>query len=449
VDRLEVDSKEAETAPDPRERFDVHRFRRDFPALHQEVGPGKPLVYLDSAATSLKPEPVVRAVAEYLAIYPANVHRGLHTLSERATEAFEGAREKVARWFGSDDAGQVIFTRGTTEAINLVAQSWGRSHLKRGDAIVLSDLEHHSNLVPWQMLARERGIELVFAELTGDARLEIGAVEAVMNDRVRLIAVTGMSNVTGTIPPLRAMIELARSRGARVLIDAAQSLPHLGFDMRRLGADFVAFSGHKICGPTGIGVLFAKREILESMPPVNAGGSMVTRVTRERAEWNEVPWKFEAGTPPIAEAIGLGAALDYLGQFSVAEMAAHEHSLLSRAHEVLGQVEDVRILGPASPCDKGAIVSFTLEGTHPHDVAQLLDRHGIAIRAGHHCAMPLHVHLGIPASARASFYLYNTLDDVDRLAKALESIKTLLRRRSYQPPAPRPAAPATTEPPNG
>jgi cysteine desulfurase/selenocysteine lyase len=440
---------EAKVATVPLARFDLQSCRRDFPALQQEVGQGRPLVYFDSAATSLKPEPVVRAVSDYLAIYPANVHRGLHTLSERATAAFEGAREKIARSLGSDDAGQVVFTRGTTEAINLVAQSWGRTHLKPGDAIVLNDLEHHSNLVPWQLLARERGIELLFAELTGDARLEPSAVEAVMTDRVRLIAVTGMSNVTGTMPPLRAIVELARSRGACVLIDAAQSLPHHGFDTHRLGADFVAFSGHKMCGPTGVGVLFAKRDILESMPPVTAGGSMVIRVTRDRSEWNEIPWKFEAGTPPIAEAIGLGAALDYLSQFSPLELAAHEHNLVSHAHDVLSQVAGIRILGPADPGQKGAIVSFTLDGTHPHDVAQLLDRHGIAIRAGHHCAMPLHVRLGIPASARASFYLYNTLDEVDRLAEALESIKTLLRRRSHQPAAPRPAAPAAPEPSNG
>jgi len=430
-------------------RFDVERTRADFPALRQEVSPGIPLVYLDSAATSLKPRQVVQAVLDYMTIYPANVHRGLHTLSERATEAFEGARDKVARLLAVEDSGQIIFTRGTTEAINLVAQSWGRANLKPGDAVVLSELEHHSNLVPWQMLARERGVELKYVELTDDARLDIDSLDAAMTERVRLVAVTGMSNVTGTIPPLEKIVELARARGARVLIDAAQSLPHHRLNFGRLGADFVAFSGHKLFGPTGIGVLYGKRELLEAMPPVTGGGNMVVRVDRQRAEWNEIPWKFEAGTPPIAEAIGLGAAVDYLGKFSAHELATHERRLLTHAHDVLGRIESLRILGPADPEQKGAIVSFTLEGTHPHDLAQLLDRHGIAIRAGHHCAMPLHVRLGIPASARASFSMYNTVAEIDRLGEALESIKTLFRRRHHEPKASRLATPAATEPPNG
>jgi cysteine desulfurase/selenocysteine lyase len=386
-------------------------------------------VYFDSAATSLKPAPVVEAVREYMADYPANVHRGLHTLSERATEAFEGARDKVARFLGVEDSSQIVFTRGTTEAINLVAESWGRTALKPGDVILVSELEHHSNLVPWQMLARSRGVVLQYVDLTDDARLDLDSLEAAMTDRVRLVAVTGMSNVTGTIPPLGRIIELARTCGARVLIDAAQSLPHRRLDLGRLGADFVAFSGHKMCGPTGIGVLFGKRELLEAMPPIMGGGSMVVRVNREWAEWNEVPWKFEAGTPPIAEAIGLGAAVDYLSQFSAEELAAHERALLLHVHDLLARVEGLRIIGPASPEHKGAIVSFTLEGAHPHDVAQLLDRHGIAIRAGHHCAMPLHTRLGLPASARASFFLYNTKAEVEHLARALDSVKKIFRRR--------------------
>ena len=427
-------------------RLDVAAVRSEFPALQQEVLPGRPLIYLDSAATSLKPRSVVQAVVEYMADYPANVHRGLHTLSERATEAFEGARERIARFLGVADSGQIVFTRGTTEAINLVAQSWGRSSLKPGDEIVLSELEHHSNLIPWQMLAHDRGVRLIFVPLTEDARIEYDAVEAAFTDRTRLVAVTGMSNVTGTIPPLARIVRLARDRGARVLLDAAQSLPHHRLDLGQLDVDFMAFSGHKICGPTGIGVLYGKRELLEAMPPVTGGGNMVVRVERERAEWNEIPWKFEAGTPPIAEAIGLGAAIDYLSAFSAQELAVHEHELLKHAHGVLGAIEGLRILGPSSPDEKGSIVSFTLEGTHPHDLAQLLDRHGIAIRAGHHCAMPLHRRLGIPASARASFYLYNTNDEVDHLAQALDSIKTLLRRRSHEPAPPRPATRAGTEP---
>jgi cysteine desulfurase / selenocysteine lyase len=438
-----------QVAADHAGRFDVEEVRAAFPALRQEVSPGVPLIYLDSAATSLKPQQVVQAVLDYMTIYPANVHRGLHTLSERATEAFEGVRDKTARLLGVEDSGQIIFTRGTTEAINLVAQSWGRAELKPGDAIVLSELEHHSNLVPWQMLARERGVELKYVELTDDARLDLDALEAALTDRVRLVAVTGMSNVTGTIPPLERIVEMVHARGARVLVDAAQSLPHHRLNLGRLGVDFVAFSGHKLFGPTGIGVLYGKRELLEAMPPVSFGGSMVVRVDRQRAEWNEIPWKFEAGTPPIAEAIGLGAAIDYLSQFSAQELADHERGLLTHAHDVLGQIASLRILGPADPEQKGAIVSFTMEGTHPHDLAQLLDRHGIAIRAGHHCAMPLHVRLGIPASARASFSMYNTIAEIDRLGVALESIRLLFRRRFREQVPPRPATHAATEFPNG
>ncbi|MFO0889817.1 MAG: cysteine desulfurase [Isosphaeraceae bacterium] len=435
--------------PKSEDGLDVAAIRRDFPALRQVVSDGKPLVYLDSAATSLKPECVVRAVTEYLTDYPANVHRGLHTLSERATEAFEGAREKVAGLLGVEDSGQIVFTRGTTEAINLVAQSWGRSRLKPGDVILLSELEHHSNLVPWQMLAQERGVELRYMPLTDDAEIDANALEASFQGPVRLVAVTGMSNVTGTLPPLETIVALARQHGARVLIDAAQSLPHRGLDVLSLDPDFVAFSGHKFCGPTGVGVLYGKRALLEDMPPATFGGSMVVRVERQKAEWNEIPWKFEAGTPPIAEAIGLGAAIDYLAQFPPGAIAAHEHDLLLHAHETLGEIPGLMIYGPANLEHKGGIVSFTLEGTHPHDLAQLLDRSGIAIRAGHHCAMPLHLRLGISASARASFALYNTRDEVDQLADALKSIRTLLRRRPPAPGTPRPASPAATEPPNG
>jgi cysteine desulfurase/selenocysteine lyase len=302
--------------------------------------------------------------------------------------------------------------------------------LQPGQAIVLSELEHHSNLVPWQMLARERGLELRFLPLTDDARLDPDGIEEALSGRVGLLAVTGMSNVTGTIPPLDRLIGLAHECGARVLVDAAQSLPHRRIDVGRLDPDFVVFSGHKACGPTGIGVLYGKRELLEAMPPADGGGNMVVRVERERAEWNEIPWKFEAGTPPIAEAIGLGAAVDYLSRFDPEALIAHERGLLTHALEALGEIKGLRILGPMAPERHGAIVSFTLEGTHPHDLAQLLDRHGVAIRAGHHCAMPLHRRLGIPASARASLYLYNTHDEVDRLAEALESAKSLLRRHA-------------------
>ena len=338
----------------------MNRVRADFPALSQELSHGVPLVYFDSPATTLKPASVVQAVQDYMAIYPANVHRGLHSLSERATAAYEGARETVARFLGTHDSGQIIFTRGTTDAINLVAQSWGRHALQPGDVILVSELEHHSNLVPWQMLARSHGIVLRFIELTDDAQLDLDSLEALMSPRVRLVAVTGMSNVTGTIPPLRRIIELAHAQGARVLIDAAQSLAHQRLDVSRLDADFVAFSGHKMYGPTGIGVLYAKRELLEEMPPVVGGGSMVVRVDRQGAEWNEIPWKFEAGTPPIAEAIGLGAAIDYLAQFPHEEVDAHERALLRHAHDVLGRIDGLRILGPTSLDHKGTIVGFTV-----------------------------------------------------------------------------------------
>jgi cysteine desulfurase/selenocysteine lyase len=310
-----------------------------------------------------------------------------------------------------------------------VAQSWGRHALQPGDEILLSELEHHSNIIPWQMLARNHGVVLRFIELTDEAELDRDSFEALMSPRVRLVAVTGMSNVTGTIPPLRRIIALAHAQGARVLIDAAQSLSHQRLDVTRLDADFVAFSGHKIYGPTGIGVLYAKRELLEEMPPVTGGGSMVVRVDRQGAEWNEIPWKFEAGTPPIAEAIGLGAAIDYLTRFRPEEVDEHERALLRHAHDLLGRINGLHILGPTLLEHKGTIVGFTLADTHPHDLAQLLDRYGIAIRAGHHCAMPLHTRLGIPASARASFSLYNTRSEVEHLAQAIASVKKLLRRR--------------------
>ncbi|QEH37449.1 putative cysteine desulfurase [Aquisphaera giovannonii] len=423
--------------------FEVEAVRADFPSLHQEVHPGRPLIYFDSAATSLKPDSVVQALDAYMAVYPSNVHRGLHVLSERATEAFEDAREAVASFLGVEDSARVIFTRGTTESINAVAMSWARSALQPGDAILLSELEHHSNLVPWQMVAKEKGLELRFAEITDDARLEMDAIEAALTDRVRLIAVTAMSNVTGTLPPLADIMDLARRRGIRVLIDAAQGLPHGDLDIRRLDPDFVAFSGHKILGPTGVGVLYAKRELLEAMPPFMTGGSMVVRVTRDSAEWNDLPWKFEAGTPPIGEAIALAAALRYLAAFPADQVAAHERSLLEHAHEVLGRIPGLRIVGPTDPAKKGPIASFTMEEAHPHDLAQLLDRHGVAIRAGHHCTMPLHTRLGIPASARASFSLYNTTDEIDRLGEALESIRAMFRRRASKPT---PAAARQTSP---
>jgi cysteine desulfurase/selenocysteine lyase len=409
----------------------VEAVRSDFPALDWELRPGVSLVYLDSAATALKPWPVIRAVREYDVDYPAAVHRGLHTLSERATAAYESARGRVARFLGAADPACVIFTHGTTESINLVAQSWGGTFLEPGDEILLTVLEHHANLVPWQMLARRRGLSLRFAEIDDDGRLDLGSFDRQFSDRVRFVAVTAASNVLGTMPPLGAIVARARQRGAKVLIDAAQAIAHRPMDVAALDADFVAFSGHKVYGPTGVGVLYAKREHLEAMPPMLGGGSMVLRVDREGAEWNEVPWKFEAGTPPIAQAIGLGAAVDYLARFEGSGLRAHEEELTRHAYRVLSGLGGVRLLGPDPREDpRVGIIGFLVDGVQPHDLAQLLDREGVAIRAGHHCAMPLHQRLGIGASARASFGLYNTFAEVERLAEAIERAKCILRRPS-------------------
>jgi cysteine desulfurase/selenocysteine lyase len=410
--------------------LDVARVRADFPPLTEELRPGVPLRYFDSAATALKPAAVVEAVRECMADYPANVHRGLHALSERATEAFEGARVKVARHLGVDDVAQVIFTRGATDAINLAARGWGRMVLRPGDAIVVSELEHHANLVPWQMIAAETGAVLRYVELSDDLNYDLDSFDRLFDDgRVRMVATTAMSNVTGVRPPVEEIVRRAHERGARVLIDVAQSLAHERLDVGKLGVDFAAFSGHKVFGPTGVGVLYGKRELLEAMEPVTGGGNMVLRVERDRAVWNELPDKFEAGTPPIAEVIGLGAAIDYIEGLDAGGVARHERTLIDHAHATLGAVQGFRLLGPSETSGKGPIVGFTLDGTHPHDLSHLLDRFGIAIRAGHHCAMPLHTRLGIPASARASLALYNTTDEIDVLAEALGSIRTMLRRR--------------------
>ncbi|MGE3818864.1 MAG: SufS family cysteine desulfurase [Isosphaeraceae bacterium] len=411
----------------PDARFDPEVVRRDFPALQREVRPGIPLAYLDSAATSLKPWPVIHAVGEYLREYSANVHRGIHTLSERATEEFESARSRVASFIGARDAEEIVLTRGTTESINLVAQSWGRTFLKDGDEIVLTVLEHHSNLIPWQMLARERGLTLRFAELTPSGTLDLDSLERQMSPRVRLVAVTGMSNVLGTVTPLPEIVDLAHHRGALALVDGAQSVPHRPTDVSRLKVDFLAFSAHKMFGPTGVGALYARRELLDAMPPTMGGGGMVGQVDRAGSEWREAPWKFEAGTPPIAEAIGFGTAVEYLERLDVKVVSAHEARLIEHAHKVLGEIPGLRVFGP-DPSDKGAIVSFVVEGMHPHDLASLVDRRGVAIRAGSHCASPLHEHLNVPATARASFSVYNTLGEVDLLAEAIEEALALFRK---------------------
>jgi cysteine desulfurase/selenocysteine lyase len=408
----------------PADLLDVPAIRADFPVLEQEVRPGSPLVYLDNAATAQKPLAVIEAVSQYYRHDNANVHRGIHALSERATEDYEGSRRKVAEFIGAGSNREIIFVRNTTEAINLVAQSWGRSALGPGDEIILTELEHHSNLVPWQLLAQEKGVTLRYVPLEGDARLDMAGYDRLLNERTRLVAFSGMSNVLGTITPAKEIVDKAHAAGALALIDGAQLVPHAPVDVVDLDADFLAFSGHKMCGPTGIGVLYGKQELLEAMPPFMGGGDMIKRVTLERSEWNELPWKFEAGTPGIAQAVGLGAAVDYLRGVGMGRILRYEHAIAGYALEALSELNGVRVLGPPAG-ERGATVSFVVEGMHPHDIAELLNRDGIAVRAGHHCAMPLHEILGLPATTRASFYLYNTFAEVDKLVAALHKARQL------------------------
>ncbi len=402
--------------------LDVERLRADFPVLKRELRPGVPLVYLDSAATSQKPRAVLEAMQTFYQLHNANIHRGVHRLAEEATAQFEQARATVAAFIGVADARQIVFTRNATEAINLVAHAWGRSQLKSGDVILLSEMEHHSNLVPWQMLAAERGLRLEFIPVTDGGELDLTALPRLLDLRPRLVAVTHMSNVLGTVNPIGEIIRQAHRAGAAVLIDGAQAVPHLKVDLSELQADFYAFSAHKMCGPTGIGALYARLDLLEGMPPFLGGGDMIKRVELRSFEPNTVPHKFEAGTPAIAEAIGFGAAADYLAAAGRDAIHAHEQVIAGYAIERLEEVPGVRVFGPPAE-RRGGVVSFTLDGVHPHDIAQILDGEGVAIRAGHHCAMPLHARLGLPASARASFYLYNTAAEVDTLVHGLYKVK--------------------------
>lgn len=404
--------------------LDVQRVRADFPILDREVAPDVRLVYLDSTASSQKPTAVIDAMDHYYRWQNANIHRGIHLLAEEATAAYEAAREKVARFIGADSPREVIWTRNTTESINLVAHSWGRANLRAGDRILLTEMEHHSNLVPWQMLAAERGVEMDFVPVTGAGELDMGAYEALLARGPKLVAFTHMSNVLGTINPAQAMIAQAHAAGATVLVDAAQSVPHMPVDVRALDADFLAFSAHKMCGPTGLGVLYGKQHLLESMPPFLGGGDMIRRVYLREFRANELPYKFEAGTPAIAETVGLGAAVDYLTGIGLEAIHAHEQALTAYALERLDEVPGVAVYGPPAE-KKGGVIAFTFDGVHPHDVAQVLDRHGVAVRAGHHCAMPLHDKLGLVATTRASVYLYNMVEDVDRLVEGLYRVKEM------------------------
>lgn len=405
--------------------LDVQAIRADFPVLDQETQPGVPLVYLDSAATSQKPLAVIEAMSDYYLRYNANVHRGLHKLSEEATEAFESARRRIASFINAASYREVIYTRNTTESINLVAHSWGRTNLKPGDVIVSTELEHHSNIVPWQMLADQTGVELRWVPVTDEGRLDMDAFHQMLDARVKLVTFTHMSNVTGTIQPAREMVDAAHAAGALVHIDGAQSVPHMAVDVQALDCDFFSFSAHKMLGPTGIGVLHGKRALLEEMPPFLGGGDMIKRVELGQSQWNDLPYKFEAGTPSIAEAVGFGVAIDYLERVGMENIHAHEVALTGYALERLAEVPGVRVLGPANPNEKGGVAAMVVEGLHPHDIAQVLDFDGIAVRAGHHCAMPLHQRYGLPASTRASFYLYNTFDEIDRLVEALYRVKEM------------------------
>lgn len=405
----------------------VNEIRSDFPILNVEAHPGKPLIYLDSAATSQKPASVIAAMDEYYRSYNANVHRGIHRLSEDATAAYESAREKVAGFINAPDPAQLIFVRNTTEGLNLIASTWGRANLKAGDEILLTEMEHHSNIVPWQMLAQEKGAVVRYIPFTPEGRLDLSNLDELLTKRTRILAFTAMSNVFGVINPQRELIRAARQVGAITVIDAAQSVPHMPVDVQALECDFLVFSGHKMCGPTGIGALYGRRELLEEMPPYMGGGDMIRRVRLEGSTWNELPWKFEAGTPSIAEGIGFGAAVDYLRRVGMEAIHAHERYVTGYALEALSEIEGLTLLGPPAG-ERGGVAAFTLRGLHPHDAAQILDQDGIAVRAGHHCAMPLHQKLNIPASTRASFYLYTATEEIDKLVAGLHRVKKIFRQ---------------------
>jgi len=401
------------------------RWRTDFPILRERVN-GKPLVYLDNAATTQKPQAVIDALSSYYAHDNANVHRGVHTLSQRATDIYETARVKIQRFINAASAEEIVFVRGATEAINLVAQSYARPRLKPGDEILVSAMEHHSNIVPWQLLGEQTGAVLKVVPINDAGELELDAFRRLLGPRTRLVAITHLSNALGSIVPIEAVIALAHDRGVPVLIDGAQAISHLPVDVRALGCDFYAFSGHKIYGPTGIGVLYGRKELLDAMPPYQGGGDMISSVTFERTEYNDLPYKFEAGTPNIAGAIGLGAALDYVSAIGMRAIAAHEQDLLSYATEAVSGIPGLRIIGTARR--KASILSFMLEGLHPHDVGTILDNEGVAIRAGHHCAMPVMQRYGIVGTARASFALYNTREEVDALAAGIRKAQEMFRR---------------------
>ncbi len=407
------------------DELDIERVKEDFPSLQQEVH-GNPLVYLDNAATTQKPQRVIDALARYYEKDNSNVHRGVHTLSMRATDEFEGARGKIREFLNAEANEEIIFTRGCTESINLVAQSYGRIHAGEGDEILITHMEHHSNIVPWQILCEQTGAKLRVVPIDDDGQLDLKAFEEMLTERTRIFSVVHLSNALGTINPVKWMIQKAHEHQIPVLVDGAQSVSHLGVDVRDLDADFFTFSGHKVFGPTGIGVLYGKRELLEAMPPYQGGGDMIRSVTFDQTTYNTLPYKFEAGTPHISGAIGLGEALDYVRSIGIERIAAHEAAVLDHATELFQGIDGVRLIGTAR--EKASVLSFIIEGVHPHDIGTLLDHEGIAIRAGHHCTQPVMQHYNVPATARASFALYNTKEEVDALAEAVRNVREMFNR---------------------
>ncbi|GIP15523.1 cysteine desulfurase SufS [Paenibacillus montaniterrae] len=400
--------------------MNIHAIREQFPILHQEIN-GHPLVYLDSAASSQKPRSVIDAVRNYYELDHANVHRGVHSLGSRATDAYEGAREKVARFIHAPSAEQIVFTRGTTTALNLVASSYARAVCQEGDEIVITPMEHHSNLIPWQQVAKATGATLKFIPLQPDGTITLEDAEATITDRTKIVSVTYVSNVLGCVNPIKQLAELAHRKGAVIVVDGAQSTPHMKVDVQDLDVDFYAFSGHKMCGPTGIGALYGRRSLLENMEPIEYGGEMIDFVELYESTWKDIPYRFEGGTPIIAGAVGLGAAIDFLEQIGMDAIDQHEKHLTKYAYDVLSNIDGLTIYGPEQ--NRVGLVTFNIDDVHPHDVATVLDTKGIAIRAGHHCCQPLMRWLNVSATARASFYIYNTTDEIDRLADALIQTK--------------------------
>ena len=405
--------------------FDVEKIREDFPILKRKIN-GHDLVYLDNAATSQKPRVVIDSIVDYYSFHNANAHRGVHTLAEEATQMYEAVRGKVAKFINARLPSEIVFVRNSTEALNLVVWSWAKTHLKEGDEILLSEMEHHSNIVPWQLLAKEVGAVIKYVPFDESGQIKISDFGIRISKRTKVVSLVHVSNSLGTINPIKEMARLAHEVGAIMVVDGAQSVPHMRVDVRSLDCDFLAFSGHKMLGPTGIGVLYGRQNILEAMPPFLSGGDMIRSVSLEEATWNDVPYKFEAGTPNVADAVGLGAAIDYLEGLGMEKVREHEVELTAYALEKLKDISDLVIYGPPDASKRGGLVMFNLKGVHSHDLASILDGDGIAVRSGHHCTMTVHTKLGIPASARASFYIYNTKEDIDKLVEGLERAKRIL-----------------------